>query len=317
MPSGTTSAHVEEVTMNSNRKGGIFMRQLYLRAMGKINLGLDVLGVLPNGYHEVRMVMQMVNLYDQITLKESKKPEISITTNLHYLPTNENNLVYKAARLLMDEFEIKKGLSIHLYKYLPVAAGMAGGSSDAACVLVGVNRMFHLGLSMEELMKRGVTIGADVPYCLLRSTALAEGIGEQLTALPPMPDCHILIGKPPVSVSTKFVYENLDMQKDLKHPAIDDTLKALSDGDLPALATSMGNVLETVTIPHYPEIDAIKQCMLENGALNAMMSGSGPTVFGIFEKKDAVAAKQALAALKAQNIARQIYLTTPYNPKKR
>lgn len=261
------------------------MRQLYLRAMGKINLGLDVLGVLPNGYHEVRMVMQMVNLYDQITLKESKTPGISITTNLNFLPTNENNLVYKATSLLMEEFQIKKGLSIHLYKYLPVAAGMAGGSSDAACALIGVNRMFHLGLSMKELMKRGVAIGADVPYCLLRSTALAEGIGERLTTLPPMPDCHILIGKPPVSVSTKFVYENLDMEKEPEHPAIDDILKALSEKDLPALAASMGNVLETVTIPHYPEIDSIKQCMLENGALNAMMSGSGPTVFGIFEKK--------------------------------
>ncbi len=291
------------------------MPQLYLRAMGKINLGLDVLGVLPNGYHQVRMIMQMVNLYDQITLKESKTPGISITTNLHYLPTDENNLVYKAAKLLMDEFEIKKGLSIHLYKYIPVAAGMAGGSSDAACILEGVNRMFHLGLSTKELMKRGVAIGADVPYCLLRSTALAEGIGEKLTKLPPIPDCHILIGKPPISVSTKFVYENLDLQNISKHPAIDDTLSALSNRDLSALAASMGNVLETVTIPHYPEINAIRQCMLENGALNAMMSGSGPTVFGIFEKKDESAAKRAFQALKAQNIAKQIYLTKPYNPR--
>lgn len=293
------------------------MRQFYIRAMGKINLGLDVLGVLPDGYHEVRMVMQMVNLYDQITLKESKTPGISITANLSFLPVDENNLVYRAAKLLMDEFHIEKGLSISLYKYLPVAAGMAGGSSDAACVLVAVNRMFGLGLSIEELMKRGVTLGADIPYCLLRSTALAEGIGEKLTVLPPMPDCYILIGKPPISVSTKFVYENLDMQKNLKHPAIDDTLSALADRNLHALAASMGNVLETVTIPHYPEIEAIRQCMLENGALNAIMSGSGPTVFGIFEKNNEKAAKKALAALKTQRIARQIYLTTPYNPKKK
>lgn len=293
------------------------MRQLHLRAMGKINLGLDVLGTLPNGYHEVRMVMQMVNMYDQITLKETKKPGISITTNLHFLPTNENNLVYKAAKLLMDEFQVTRGLSIHLYKYLPVAAGMAGGSSDAACVLVGVNRMFRLGLSTEELMRRGVKIGADVPYCLMRSTALAEGIGEKLSPLPPMPRCHILIAKPAISVSTKFVYENLDMQTVVKHPPIDDTIRALSSGDLPALAASMGNVLESVTIPHYPEIDAIKQCMLENGALNAMMSGSGPTVFGLFEARKAAEAKNALAALKDQGIAKQIYLTTPFNPKKK
>lgn len=292
------------------------MRQLHLRAMGKINLGLDVLGTLPNGYHEVRMVMQMVNIYDQITLKETKEPGISITTNLHFLPVNENNLVYKAAKLLMDEFQIKRGLSIYLYKYLPVAAGMAGGSSDAACALVGVNRMFRLGLSTEELMQRGVTIGADVPYCILRSTALAEGIGEKLSTLPPMPRCHILIAKPPVSVSTKFVYENLDMQTVLEHPPIDDLLQALSDGNLPALAASMGNVLETVTIPHYPEIQAIKECMLEHGALNAMMSGSGPTVFGIFEEERGAAAKRAMMALKSQGTAKQIYLTTPYNPKK-
>lgn len=293
------------------------MHQLHLRAMGKINLGLDVLDTLPNGYHEVRMVMQMVNIYDQITLKETIEPGISITTNLHFLPVNENNLVYKAAKLLMDEFQIKSGLSIHLYKYLPVAAGMAGGSSDAACALAGVNRMFDLGLSTEELMRRGVTIGADVPYCILRSTALAEGIGEKLSTLPPMPRCHILIAKPPVSVSTKFVYENLDMQTVLTHPPIDDLLQALSDGNLPALAASMGNVLETVTIPHYPEIQAIKECMLEHDALNAMMSGSGPTVFGIFEEKKYATAKRALTALKSQGIAKQFYLTTPYNPKKK
>ena len=293
------------------------MRQLHLRAMGKINLGLDVLGTLPNGYHEVRMVMQMVNIYDQITLKETKDPGISITTNLRFLPVNENNLVYKAAKLLMDEFQVKSGLSIQLYKYLPVAAGMAGGSSDAACALVGVNRMFRLGLTTEDLMQRGVTIGADVPYCILRSTALAEGIGEKLSPLPPMPRCHILIAKPPVSVSTKFVYENLDMQTVVEHPPIDDLLQALSDGNLPSLAASMGNVLETVTIPHYPEIQAIKECMLKHGALNAMMSGSGPTVFGIFEEKRGTAAKRALMALKSQGIAKQFYLTTPYNPKKR
>lgn len=293
------------------------MGQLHLRAMGKINLGLDVLGTLPNGYHEVRMVMQMVNMYDRITLKDTETEGISITTNLHFLPTNENNLVYKAAKLLMDEFHITKGLSIHLYKYLPVAAGMAGGSSDAACVLSGVNRLFKLGLSTKDLMKRGVTIGADVPYCVMRSTALAEGIGEKLSPLPPMPPCHILIAKPAVSVSTKFVYENLDMRTVVAHPPIDDTIRALEKGDLQALAASMGNVLEGVTIPHYPEIDAIKKCMLENGALGALMSGSGPTVFGLFEPERKAEAQKALAALKARGIARQLYLTTPYNPKRK
>lgn len=291
------------------------MRQIHLRAMGKINLGLDVLGRRPNGYHDVRMVMQMVNLYDHITLKEVRQPGISMETNLHYLPFNENNLVYKAAQLLMDEFQIKKGVHIYLYKFLPVAAGMAGGSSDAACAFIGINRMFRLGLSTKDLMERSVALGADIPYCLLRCTALAEGIGEKLTPLSPMPDCHILIAKPPISVSTKFVYENLDMQTVLQHPPIDSTIQALADGSLPDLAASMGNVLESVTIPHYPEIEAIKQCMIEHGALNAMMSGSGPTVFGIFEKRQERAAKRAFSALKAQNIARQIYLTRPYNPR--
>ncbi len=296
------------------QEGGISIRTLHLRAMGKINLGLDVLGALPNGYHEVRMVMQMVNMYDRITLKEAKKPGIVITTNLHYLPTNENNLVYKAAKLLMDEFHIEKGLSIDLYKYLPVAAGMAGGSSDAACVLAGVNKMFCLGLSTEELMQRAVKIGADVPYCLMRSTALAEGIGERLSPLSPMPPCHIVIAKPSISVSTKFVYDNLDMQAVVAHPPIDDIITALSHGNLRVLAASMGNVLESVTISHYPEIAAIKQCMLENGALNAMMSGSGPTVFGLFEQKKAALARKTLGDLKARGLARQLYLTTPFNP---
>lgn len=291
------------------------MRQLHLKAMGKINLGLDVLGTLPNGYHEVRMVMQMVSIFDKITLTMKDEPGISITTNLPYLPTNENNLVYKAAKLLMDEFQIEKGLAIDLYKFIPVAAGMAGGSSDAAAVLFGVNRMFRLGLSTKELMDRGVTFGADIPYCVMRCTALAEGIGEKLTELAPMPPCHILIAKPGISVSTKFVYENLDMQNDIAHPDIDATIQALEAADLNALAASMGNVLETVTIPHYPEIASIKECMKENGAINAMMSGSGPTVFGIFD--DEKLAVMARKAIEKQGIAKQIYLTTPFQPRKK
>ena len=169
------------------------MDKLRLKALAKINLGLDVLRRREDGYHEVRMIMQTVGIYDQIELVRQKEPGIRVKTNLFYLPENENNLVYKAAKLLMDEFSIEDGVFIDLNKYIPVAAGMAGGSSDAASVLYGMNRMFQLGLSRRELMERGVSIGADVPYCILRGTALAEGIGEKLTALPPMPKCWVLV----------------------------------------------------------------------------------------------------------------------------
>ena len=181
---------------------------LRLKAYGKINLALDVLGKRQDGYHEVRMIMQTVGLHDRIDLYRTTEPGIQIETNLFYLPTNEQNLAYRAAKLLMDEFHISQGVSIHLRKFIPVSAGMAGGSTDAASVLFGVNKMFGLGLSTGELMKRGVTLGADIPYCLMRGTALSEGIGEKLSQLPPMPQCQVLIAKPGISVSTRTVYES-------------------------------------------------------------------------------------------------------------
>ena len=177
-----------------------------LQAFAKINLGLDVLGKREDGYHEVRMIMQTIRMYDQLDMRKSVKPGIHLTTNKKYIPVDENNLVWRAAKLMMDTCGIREGVSIHLHKVIPVAAGMAGGSSDAAATLVGMNRLFHCGLSKEKLMELGVQIGADAPYCVLRGTALAEGIGEKLTVLPPMPDCWILIGKPGISVSTKYVY---------------------------------------------------------------------------------------------------------------
>ena len=193
----------------SQRTEGIFMR---LRAMAKINLGLDILGKRDDGYHEVRMLMQTIQMYDLLDIRRKSSPGITLTTNLLYVPSDERNLVYKAAKLLMDEFDIQEGISMKLTKSIPVAAGMAGGSSDAAAAFVGVNKMFHLGLSEQELMERAVQIGADVPYCIMRGTALAEGIGEKLTRLPQLPKCYILVGKPAVNVSTKLAYENLDLQ---------------------------------------------------------------------------------------------------------
>ena len=291
------------------------MNQMRLKALAKINLGLDVLRRKEDGYHEVKMIMQTINLHDQIHMKKIEEDEIKIRTNLYYLPNNENNLAYKAAKMLKDEFHLPGGVSINLKKVIPVAAGMAGGSSDAAAVLFGMNKMYGLKLSMQELMDRGVKLGADVPYCIMRGTALAEGIGEKLTKLPAMPKCHILIAKPPINVSTKFVYENLHAN-DLKpedHPPVDVQLEALKEGDLEKLVANMGNVLERVTVPEYPVIDEIKQLMMENGALGSMMSGSGPTVFGIFTSYSK--AKEAYEKIEKSGLSKQIYLTTPYNQK--
>ena len=282
------------------------MREIKLKARAKINLGLDVVRKREDGYHEVRMIMQMINLYDKITLRQKTEPGITVSTNLSYLPVNEDNLVYRAAKLLMDEFQVSGGLEIVLQKYIPVAAGMAGGSSDAAAVMVGVNRMFHLGLSKKQLMERGVKIGADVPFCIMRGTALAEGIGEKLTTLPAMPHCSLVIAKPKVHVSTKFVYGNLKADEITEHPDIDGQVQALRDNDLEQIVAKMGNVLETVTIPAYPVINKIKQTMIRHGAMGAMMSGSGPTVFGVFEREEQ--AKEVCRLLKKEGSAKQIYL---------
>ena len=291
------------------------MDRLELKALGKINLGLDVLGRRENGYHDVRMVMQTVYLYDRIIMKKSKTPGIRLETNLYYLPVNENNLAYQAAQMLMDEFHIEEGVSIQLDKHIPVAAGMAGGSSNAAAVLFGMNRMFSLGLSQKELMERGVKLGADVPYCIMRGTVLAEGIGEILTPLSPMPKCYVLIAKPAISVSTKMVYEKLDSHEFEDHPDIDGILAGLKAGDLKKVAGSMGNVLERVTVDAYPVIDQIKKMMIKEGALNAMMSGSGPTVFGIFEEK--ATARKAADAIRDARLTKQVYVTNIHNARRK
>lgn len=283
------------------------MNELKLKAMAKINLGLDVLRRREDGYHDLRMVMQSICLYDQLELERQESPEISVSTNLAYLPTDGDNLVYRAAKLLLDEFRISEGVKIHLKKHIPVAAGLAGGSSDAAAVLVGVNRMFELGLSKEELMRRGVKIGADVPYCVMRGTALAEGIGDVLTPLPDAPDAFVVLAKPPVHVSTAFVYGNLKVGALTCHPDIDAQIQAVREGDLHRMAELMGNVLETVTVPAYPVIEEIKECMMREGALNAMMSGSGPTVFGLFEEEKK--ARAACELLEEGELAKNVFLT--------
>ena len=244
-----------------------------LQAFAKINLGLDVLGKREDGYHEVRMIMQTIRMYDQLDMRKSVEPGIHLTTNKKYIPVDENNLVWRT--------------------------------------LVGMNRLFHCGLSKEKLMELGVQIGADVPYCVLRGTALAEGIGEKLTVLPPMPDCWILIGKPGISVSTKYVYTTLDLNTDTVHPDIDGMKKALEDGNLYGITERMGNVLQDVTIPAYPEVERIKEQMKTLGAVNAMMSGSGPTVFGIFDNEEK--AQEACQKLRESGSCQQVFLTVPFN----
>ena len=287
------------------------MDNISLKALAKVNLGLDVVRKREDGYHEVRMIMQTVHLYDKLDIVKTKEPGIVINCNLPFVPTNESNLIYKAAKMLMDEFGITEGVSVNLQKRIPVAAGMAGGSSDGAAMLYGMNQIFDLGLSMKDLMERGVKLGADVPYCLMRGTALAEGIGEELTQLSPMVKCPVLIAKPSISVSTKFVYENLKLNEQTIHPNIDQLIEDINNKDLHNIAAHMGNVLESVTIPEYPIIEQIKDQMKESGAINAMMSGSGPTVFGLFEDEET--AKKAYDDMVASGLAKQVYVTSIYN----
>ena len=277
-----------------------------LRAMAKINLALDVLGKRPDGYHDVRMIMQTISMYDALDIQIKKEPGIELSTNLPYVPADSRNLAYKAADLLMQEFHIKEGLQIHLEKFIPVSAGMAGGSSDAAAVLVGVNNLFRLGLSQEELMKRGSTLGADIPYCVMRGTALAEGIGEKLTPLPSVPECFVLVGKPPVSVSTKAAYESLRLDAIDQRPDIDGMIESLKAGDLRGITSRMQNVFQPGISEAHPVIGDIIKLMEENGAMKAIMSGSGPSVFGVYERrKDA---SNAAEKLRASGMARTVYV---------
>lgn len=290
------------------------MRQIELKALAKINLGLDVLGKRENGYHDVRMIMQSIYLYDDVKIERKTAPGIELSSNLFFLPTGDGNIAYKAAQMLIEEFGIEEGVRITLHKHIPVAAGMAGGSSNAAAVLFGMNRLFGLKLSRQELMERGVKLGADVPYCIMRGTVLAEGIGEKLKKLPAMPKCTVLIAKPPISVSTKVVYEALDACEIVRHPDIDGLMEALEKENLQEVAAHMGNVLEDVTIPMHPEIAEIKQVMKDCGALNAMMSGSGPTVFGLFENK--MAARKAQRVIREKELAKQVYVTNIHNARR-
>ncbi len=289
------------------------MRSCNLKAYAKINLGLDVLGKRQDGYHEVRMIMQTVNLYDELFFKETEKDEILIKTNKAFLPVNSSNIIYKAAELMKRTYGIETGLFVDLKKNIPVAAGMAGGSADAAATMVAINNMFRLKIPTSRLMELAVEIGADVPYCIMRGTALAEGIGERLTRIDPMPECRILVAKPPINVSTKSVYAAFDTTT-AKHPDIDGMIKSLASGDLEGIATRLGNVLENVTEIAHPIISEYKSTMKELGAMGSLMSGSGPTVFGIFNHAEA--AVSARNEFRKRYNSAQVVLTRPFNIRK-
>lgn len=288
------------------------MEKLEYKARAKVNLGLDVCGRLENGYHEVKMVMQTVDIYDELVFKRRQDPDIILAVDSQdTLGDVSNNLIFRAAKLMKEYFSIKEGIEIYLKKNIPVAAGMAGGSTDAAATMLAMNELFGLGKSKEQLMELAVRLGADIPFCIMGGTALAEGIGEKLTELPAPQKAAILIAKPDIMVSTKDVYENLHLETVEKHPDIDGMIQALKDGSLRGVTDRMENILETVTIQLYPVIEEIKSFMKEHGAINALMSGSGPTVFGIYQTEEE--AKQAAAALKETKKARQIIVTGFYN----
>ncbi|MBQ6631159.1 MAG: 4-(cytidine 5'-diphospho)-2-C-methyl-D-erythritol kinase [Romboutsia sp.] len=263
------------------------MKSIELKSRAKINLSIDVLGKREDGYHLVEMIMQTIDLYDIVKITENEIDEININSNSLDIPLNKNNIVYKAAKVLKDKFNIKSGLDIFIEKNIPVAAGMAGGSCNAAAVLVGLNKLWNLNLSEKELQEIGLTLGADVPFCISGNAALAQGIGEDLTYIKGLPrDTSILVCKPNLFVSTKDVYEGLDLDNIKDRPDNELLIKCLEKGNIKLLSENMVNVLETVTSKMHNEISDIEKIMLDNNALGSMMSGSGPTVFGLFEKEE-------------------------------
>lgn len=261
------------------------MKSMEIKAYAKINLSLDVLGKRPDGYHDVKMIMQQIDLFDEVKVTESEEKGIRIETNLHCLPVDSSNIAYKAAQMIMDEYRIEKGLKITIKKNIPVAAGLAGGSTDAAAVLKGLNEMWQLNMTLDELMKRGRQLGADVPFCILGGCALAEGIGEILTPIQG-PDFLVVLSKPPIGVSSGAVYQKLDLKEVKEHPDTDVLISAIKENRINDIPSNMVNVLENVTLKEYPIVMYTKNIMTQCDPIAAIMSGSGPTVFGIFNNRE-------------------------------
>lgn len=291
---------------------GYILRELRLKARAKINLTLDVTGKREDGYHLIRSIMQTVSLYDGIYMKRIRTNNIIIKTNLPWLPTDNRNLAYRAAELMKTKFDIKDGVYIEIDKRIPVAAGLAGGSADCAAVIVGMNRLFGLGLSLSELESIAFLLGSDIPYCVQRGTMLAEGVGEILTPVKyPCPLCYVVLAKLPVSVSTAMVYRALDWQGLKNHPDTEGMIQAMAEEDIGKMGGLLGNVLETVTIPMYPKIAQLKEEMIHLGGEGALMSGSGPTVFGLFREEEC--AKDAAAAIRKKFGLKEVAATKIYH----
>lgn len=255
---------------------------MFIKAYAKINISLDVVGKREDGYHLLRMIMQNIDLYDLINIEKAANG-INISSNKPYIPTDERNLGYKAAKLFMEKYNLQGGVDINIRKSIPVAAGLAGGSTDAAAVLKGIRSIYDMDVSDEELMELGLKIGADVPYCIMGGTALCEGIGEKITPLKSFKDHIMIVVKPPFGVSTKEVYQSLDISRIYKHPDTEGLIKAVEENDLKYVCGGMKNILENVTLRKHIILKDIKNEMLRMGALGAMMSGSGPTVFSFFD----------------------------------
>jgi len=284
------------------------MKYLNIKSRAKINLTLDVCGKRDDGYHDIETIMQTLSLCDNIHILKTDKEGIKLKTNLSWLPSGSSNIAYKAARLIMDEYEIEGGVFIEILKNIPVSAGLAGGSGNAAAVLKGMNKLFKLNISKDKLMEYALILGSDVPYMLLGKTAKATGRGEVLTKLPDMPSCKVVLAKPKLSVSTSFVYKNFDMFSVCRRPDTKAMISAIENGDIMGISANLCNVLESVTLKAYPIIGEIKTRLIENGALGALMSGSGPTVFGIFENKDT--AEAASLDIKRKFNIRDVYVTS-------
>ena len=286
------------------------MDKIELKAYGKINIGLDVIRKREDGYHDLDMIMQTVGVYDDVIITRedgTQTYEIEVSTDADILPNDKGNLAFMAAKVLMEAYDIKSKVKIHINKRIPIAGGMAGGSADCAAVLRGVNKLFQLGLTDEQLQEYGVKLGADVPYCIVGGTKRAQGIGEILTDLPTPPKCYVIIAKPDAFVSTKFVYSHIRPAQIENHPDIDGIIESIKAGDLYGMCEKIANVMEDVTIPEYPIIQKVKDILKSNGAVNALMSGSGPTVFGIYDDEEK--AKQSMDALSGKEFVSQLYLT--------
>ena len=287
------------------------MKTLTRNAYAKVNLALDVLRRREDGYHDVCMIMQNLSLYDTLTftMEEADTLAITLSCDKGFVPCDERNLIYKAIVLMGETYHLTGHIHVELVKRIPVEAGMAGGSTDCAAAFHAMRELYGLDISDQELMKLGVKLGADVPYCIMAKTAISEGIGEVLTEVAPLPDCFVVVAKPTISVSTKMVYENLHANELQHHPDVAGMIEALKQGDLSGVASRMENVLETVTTKLYPQIEEIKQSMKESGAENAIMSGSGPTVFGLYRGK--AIAEQAAEKIRQQYGLSEVYVTQP------